>query len=208
QLVGLPALDGAEPERWLAELDASLPADCWLGGWSLGGMLAAELAAHRGAACRGLLTLASNACFVAREDWPAAMPVETFAAFRDNCAADAELTLKRFVLLCTQGAAAPRQIARQLVMGAPTEPQARLLAGLDLLAALDTGGALQRYAASQLHLCAAADVLVPVAAAEALRELAPDVRVGLFESASHALPLERPHEVAKVIRAFLSEADD
>jgi pimeloyl-[acyl-carrier protein] methyl ester esterase len=206
RLADLPA--GADPVACLEQLDASLPQDCWLGGWSLGGMLAAELAARRGARCAGLLTLASNACFVARADWSQAMAEETFAAFRANCAADAELTLKRFVLLCTQGAAATRQLSRQLVMGAPPVRPDALLAGLDLLATLDTRVALRTFAGPQLHLFAGADALVPVDAAEALRALSPDIRVGLFDAASHALPLERPHEVAKVIRAFLHEVGD
>ena len=72
ELAELPVLD--DPQGWLDELDARLPGDCWLGGWSLGGMLATALAARRAKACRGLITLASNACFVQRDDWPAAMP--------------------------------------------------------------------------------------------------------------------------------------
>ena len=44
----LPALDSSDLNEWLDELDATLPDNAWLGGWSLGGMLAAELAAPRG----------------------------------------------------------------------------------------------------------------------------------------------------------------
>ncbi|NVL52936.1 alpha/beta fold hydrolase [Pseudomonas syringae pv. actinidiae] len=57
----LPDIDSCDVPDWLDELDANLPDDAWLGGWSLGGMLAAELAARRGEGCCGLLTLASNA---------------------------------------------------------------------------------------------------------------------------------------------------
>ena len=48
----LPALTSAAVDDWLDELDARLPQDCWLAGWSLGGMLATALAARRGARCR------------------------------------------------------------------------------------------------------------------------------------------------------------
>ncbi len=92
ELAELPALESADPEVWLDELDARLSADCWLGGWSLGGMLAGALAARRGARCPGLVTLASTACFVARADWPSAMAADTFAAFRAG-AAELGLTL-------------------------------------------------------------------------------------------------------------------
>ena len=42
----LPALAGSDLDEWLDELDATLPDNVWLGGWSLGGMLASELAAR------------------------------------------------------------------------------------------------------------------------------------------------------------------
>ena len=58
QVEPLPLLVSSDPVDWLDELDANLPEDAWLGGWSLGGMLAAELAARRGERCSGLLTLA------------------------------------------------------------------------------------------------------------------------------------------------------
>jgi pimeloyl-ACP methyl ester carboxylesterase len=58
----LPELDSSDLQDWLDELDERIPQDVWLGGWSLGGMLASELAARRGERCCGLLTLASNPC--------------------------------------------------------------------------------------------------------------------------------------------------
>ncbi|HSC82529.1 MAG TPA: alpha/beta fold hydrolase [Pseudomonas sp.] len=204
----LPELVSSAPADWLAELDARLPQDCWLGGWSLGGMLAAELAAQRGERCRGLLTLASNACFVARSDWPAAMPQSTFDTFRAACAEDGEATLKRFGLLCAQGSGEPRALGRLLFGGAPVASSERLLAGLDLLAALDTRSALQRFSGPQLHLFAGADALVPAAAAGELQSLLGDVETGLLEASSHAFALERPHEVAAAIQAFLHEVGD
>lgn len=204
----LPQLDSSDPLDWLDELDANLAQDAWLGGWSLGGMLAAELAARRGERCAGLLTLASNLRFVAEPDWPAAMTVETFNAFYQACVADTPATLKRFALLCAQGAADARGLSRQL-LGAAPQPQAEpLLAGLGLLAALDTRAALQSFVGPQLHLFAGDDALVPAGAASALLELLPDIEIGLIDQASHAFVLERPHEVAAAIQAFLHEAGD
>ena len=111
ELAALPALTTSDPAIWLDELDARLPSDCWLGGWSLGGMLAVALAARRGKRCAGLVTLASNARFVADEHWPNAMAAATFAAFRAGCAADAAATLKRFAMLCAQGCAEARALS-------------------------------------------------------------------------------------------------
>ncbi|WP_425914009.1 alpha/beta fold hydrolase [Pseudomonas sp. GWSMS-1] len=203
----LPPLDSSDPADWLDELDARLPQDAWLGGWSLGGMLAAELAARRGERCRGVLTLASNLRFVAEPSWPSAMLGETFAGFRQGCAANTVATVKRFALLCAQGAADARGLSRQLLAAAPLSQPATLLAGLDVLAALDTRVALQTFVGPQLHLFAGADALVPAAVAQALLAELKHVEIGLIEHASHAFVLERPDAIAAAIQGFLQGAD-
>ncbi|WP_434699011.1 alpha/beta fold hydrolase [Pseudomonas sp. D1-1] len=204
----LPALVSSDLGEWLDELDATLPQDAWLGGWSLGGMLAAELAARRGERCCGLLTLASNVSFVAHEHWPSAMPGETFDGFLAGCAADPRQTLKRFSLLCAQGCGDPRGLSRLLLAGAPNTSPEVLMAGLELLARLDMGVALQGFRGPQLHLFAGLDALVPAEAAGELLAMLPDVEIGLIEQAGHGFPLEDPHGVAGAIQAFLHESGD
>lgn len=208
ELVELPALDSNDPATWLDELDARLPGDCWLGGWSLGGMLAAALAARRGARCQGLLTLASNAGFVARDAWAEAMDRETFAAFRAGCASDAAATLKRFAMLCAQGGTEARALGRQLQQGLPVQDGAQLLAGLDVLAALDNRAALASFAGPQLHLLAELDALVPAAAAQALLALLPAGEVDVLEGCGHAFILEQPQALAALLAEFVREAGD
>lgn len=208
QVEPLPALASSDLDEWLDELDASLPDNAWLGGWSLGGMLASELAARRGERCCGLLTLASNPCFVARDSWPNAMPGATFEAFLAGCHADVPVTLKRFGLLCAKGAADPRGLARLLTSAAPQTPSNVLMNGLELLAQLDTRDALVAFRGPQLHLFAGLDELVPAEAASDLLSLLPDVEIGLIEQAGHAVLLEDPHGVAGAIQAFLHECVD
>ncbi|SDB41601.1 pimeloyl-[acyl-carrier protein] methyl ester esterase [Pseudomonas sp. NFACC23-1] len=204
----LPALLSNDPDEWLEELDATVPQDAWLGGWSLGGMLASALAARRGERCCGLLTLASNPSFVAHEQWPCAMDGATFDGFLAGCATDPRQTLKRFSLLCAQGSSDPRGLSRLLLAGAPGTSPEVLMAGLELLAQLDTRAALQRFRGPQLHLFAGLDALVPAEAAGELLVLLPDVEIGLIEQAGHGFLLEDPHGVAGAIQAFLHESGD
>ena len=198
----------ADPSDWLDELDEQLPEGSWLGGWSLGGMLAAELAARRGDACRGLLTLAANASFRQLDDWPQAMPNSVFEDFFEAFLLEPELTRKRFTLLVSQGARDARTLARQLQVALPQLDAAGLTAGLQLLGQLDTRAALSRYPGPQLHLFAGNDALVPASAADALLEWLPDVEVSLVPDASHGLPLEQPDETAAAILRFIHEGDD
>lgn len=205
ELAELPARK--VPKDWLGELDARLPANSWLGGWSLGGMLAAELAARRGGGCPGLITLASNATFLTRAGWPSAMLAEQFAAFREDVAKAPALALKRFDLLVVHDADEPRVLARRLA-ARPTAQQSRqaLLAGLDCLASLDMRVNLKHWHGPCLHLLGGRDALVPVGAVPALRAEFPGARVELLEDAGHALPLSHAAEAAGHMLSFYKAA--
>lgn len=200
ELLPLPQIGDAEAA--LTALDQVVPAGAWLLGWSLGGMLATALAARRGAACPGLITFASNPCFVAREGWPTAMAPEVFDGFAQLCATDRAATLKRFSLLCAQGSLTARGLARQLAEEGPVYADS---AGLGWLAALDNRAALTSLRLPQLHLFAEADALVPVEAAAALSKLAPGAVVAAM-SGCHAWVNEAAWELAARVATFVEEA--
>ena len=208
QVSALPRLSSAAAADWLDELDTRLPHDCWLAGWSLGGMLAAALAARRGERCRGLITLASNACFVASAVWPTAMPAQTHAAFHEGCQHNGSATLKRFAMLCAQGGADVRALSRQLQGHLVTGDEPALLAGLRLLASLDNRAALAAFSGPQLHLLAEQDALVPAAVASELLALLPAGEVDVLEDCGHAFVLEQADVLAALMLDFIREACD
>ena len=202
QIEPLADMTGKNSAQVIQQLDQQLPSDCWLIGWSLGGMLATALAAQRQSACAGVISYASNACFVAHEGWPLAMPVTTFTEFRQLCRSDLSAGLKRFAVLCSQGAAQSRQLAKQLQQMATDAESVNAVAGLDLLAELDNRNAISTFAGAQLHLLAEADALVPRAAAEVLRELNPAAMFELLGH-SHASVVAEPQLLAQRIVAFI-----
>ncbi|MBF8162175.1 alpha/beta fold hydrolase [Ectopseudomonas hydrolytica] len=207
QVAELPALTSVSVPDWLDELDARLPGDCWLAGWSLGGMLAAALAARRGERCRGLIGLASNARFVSSDAWPQAMPADTYATFYEGCAHNAGATLRRFAMLCAQGSGDARGLARLLQANVlANEPS--LLAGLQVLATLDNRTALATFAGPQLHLLAEQDALVPAAVADELLALLPAGEVDVLEGCGHAFVVEQPQALAGLLLEFIREASD
>jgi len=202
QVQPLPSIKGQSEASILQQLEQQLPENCWLLGWSLGGMLATAVAAQRQSRCAGLITYASNACFVAHDRWPAAMPAATFNAFRQLCQDDLGAGLKRFALLCSQGAEQARQLSRQLQALTTTAEPDDVLAGLDLLAALDNRAAISTFTGAQLHVLAEADALVPASAAALLQALNPKASVAWLGQ-SHASVMTDAPLLAQRIAAFI-----
>lgn len=137
----------------------------WLG-WSLGGIVAAQIAAKHPACSRGLITVATNPCFVQRPDWPEAMALETFEAFQALLVTHPLKTLNRFAMLQGQGDPDPRNLLRTLkaVIAESLGGASKLEASLALLGA-DYRPLFAGLSLPRLFLYAAEDALVPAAVA-------------------------------------------
>jgi pimeloyl-[acyl-carrier protein] methyl ester esterase len=201
QLVELPPrlqMSTLEPD--LTALVEALPAG-WLAGWSLGGMLAVQLQRRFPERFCGVITIASNACFAARDGWPHAMPVDTFKAFLADAREQPERILKRFSLLVTQGGENARELSKQL-QWSDADPLQRLNQ-LALLGVIDNRIPLQRCAQPVLHCLGGNDALVPAAVESDLLALNGNARVRMLPQGSHALPLEAPLWLAGEIAEWL-----
>jgi pimeloyl-[acyl-carrier protein] methyl ester esterase len=154
-----------------------------------------------------LLTLASNPCFVAHEQWPSAMPGETFDAFLAGCQADPRTTLKRFALLCAQGAQDPRGLSRAARRRAKYRAAA-LMAGWNCLRKWILAMRCKHFAARNCICSPGRTVWCRRKRRGRCLRLLPDIEIGLIEQASHAFLLEDPHGLAGAIQAFLHECGD
>src|SRR5690606_34582772 len=83
-------------------------------GWSLGGMLAAAFAARFPQRSAALITIATNAVYVQRDDWAAAQTPVQFEEFRRALAADESAQLRRFQALQARGDVHERAVVRTL----------------------------------------------------------------------------------------------
>ena len=201
----LPVLSLATLEQDLTALAESVPPGV-LVGWSLGGMLALQLMRRFPDRFHSVVTLCANACFVTREQWPAAMPRETFKSFYNDFRYDAEKTHKRFALLVTQGSSQRRQMSRSMVWDS-RDPEQRLHT-LAVLGILDNRVLLRDAVRPVLHCLGAHDALVHVAAAGPLADSNSRAAVAVHPQASHALPLEQPMWLAQQIAEFVEANHD
>ncbi|MDZ7924721.1 MAG: alpha/beta fold hydrolase [Marinagarivorans sp.] len=168
-------------------------------GWSLGGQIAAALTQQL-PHLRGLITVASNPCFVQVDDWPTAMPADEFASFVEHFNHDASATFKRFCALQSKGSRELKTL-RNLMdkqLTAPTPEQQTVWSQALAWLALDQRPALQAFAKPQLHLLAAKDALVP-----ANLPLQAFGEVQILAGYSHLLPLEAPAQLARAIDVFI-----
>lgn len=195
------------PESWqayVAQATAQLPDGCILVGWSLGGAIATQVAARAPGRVRALITLASNPCFVATEEWPDAMAAEVFAKFCADFDDQPTKTWLRFCALQAQGDRA-RKAVQQTLKQQPQPAASVIPVWRELLAWLgqiDNRGALGKLSCPHLHLFGEGDALVPRSAAGAV------ARIGRAEAVvlcglGHAPHLSDPLAVSERILKWL-----
>jgi len=225
-----PAL-AAELAAWSDRLATQLPPAATLVGWSLGAMLALDLAHRYPERVARLVLIGGTARFVADDAsapsaWPGLAPA-TVAAFRAGFARDPHATLKRFLALQCLGEADRRGVQTQLgaaltALDAPDQREedsspfaaasadetpatsacAALADGLTLLACTDLRASLPRIEQPCLLIHGEHDALMPVAAVRAMSLAVPHSRLEILHGSGHALPLSRSADCARLIAAF------
>ncbi|MGL6159331.1 malonyl-ACP O-methyltransferase BioC [Microbulbifer sp.] len=196
----LPGFGDAAGEPWpddetlLQNLYRRLPRNCLLVGHSLGGMLAARLAALPGQEKIGaLLTIAANGRFVAGDGWPGMDPA-TFRRFCRSMRNEPRETWGKFCGLQARGDGEMRRVIRQLKQWAPQTIGDAWGEALRCLGRWDNREVLRGLSLPALHLLGERDALVPADAAAHLRELGAEAE--LLPGYGHAPQLSNPELVA------------
>jgi len=184
-----------------------LPPRTLLLGWSLGGLVATELALRAPQQIAGAISVASSPCFTASEEWPGIKP-ETLATFRAQLNSDFQRTVERFLALQTLGTDSARQDARRLkevVLAQPMPPVAVLDGGLAILREVDLRERLPHLAIPFLRLYGALDGLVPRRVASLLDAALPASPSIVMEKAAHAPFISHPDAFCQHILDFRQE---
>ncbi len=190
-LLDLPGFGRSAPQPQLSldelleQLKNYVPARAVILGWSLGGVLALAFTQKYPGHCTALMTIASNPCFVSRNDWPNAMAQADFEVFEQSLAQNPPVTLQRFLALQVRGGDNERELLRWLRRQSLAENSEALAWGLDLLAQIDARAALKSSSLLAAHIYGSCDALVPAQVALEVASLAPNHWSILIDGAAH-----------------------
>ena len=159
----------------------------WLG-WSLGGMIATNVAIHFPERVIGLITAASTPKFTACNRWPLALDRHVLAHFQALLVEDWEGTLIRFLALQCKNSSTIRNDIRALkeivfFHGDPSNKALRC--GLDVLMNMDLLDKLIKIHVPTLYIFGEKDNLVPVGISNVINVYQPNATVAVIKGASH-----------------------
>lgn len=175
----------------------------WLG-WSLGGLVASQIALDAPQRVAGLITVASSPCFSVKDNWPGIKP-DVLAGFQHQLSEDYRRTVERFLALQTLGTETARQDARQLkdvVLNQPMPTVEVLNGGLDILKEIDLREPLCGLNLPFLRLYGRLDGLVPRKVAALLDTLWPHSESLIFDKAAHAPFISHPDAFCEALLTF------
>ena len=175
----------------------------WLG-WSLGGLVASQVALTHPERVQALVTVASSPCFSARDAWPGIKP-DVLAGFQQQLSEDFQRTVERFLALQTMGTETARQDARALkktVLALPMPPVDVLNGGLEILKTVDLRESLTSLTLPFLRLYGYLDGLVPRKVVPLLDALWPESESLIFARAAHAPFISHPDAFCQALVAL------
>lgn len=199
---GDAALDGSESLLTMAEAVAASvtgPA-VWIG-WSLGGMVAMQVAMSGLSQVTQLILVGSTAKFIADRQWQYGVSADNMDRFCHDLSTDYDAALTRFLLLQSETLGHGRQLARQLgaLIAACGAPDKRALqCSLEILKSSDLRPVLSRVTVPTDVIHGRFDRLVPPAAAQYLADRIPNARLWWLPG-GHAPFVSHPQEFVRLV---------
>jgi pimeloyl-[acyl-carrier protein] methyl ester esterase len=184
-----------------------LPREAVVLGWSLGGMIALELARRHPRQVSALVLVATTPRFLAGDGWEHGMRADVLEEFARGLAVDHRRTVQNFLALQARGdersSEALRMLRRQLAQHGPPDLRA-LETGLSILRDADLRDALPRIAQPTLVVSGQHDRLTPPDAGRELAMAMPSARFTLIERSGHAPFLSHGPQFLAEVHGFLA----
>jgi pimeloyl-[acyl-carrier protein] methyl ester esterase len=201
-----PAITPYYLQHIAASVREVIPANAALCGWSLGGLVAMQIALDAPTHIDRLLLVGSTPCFVNAPNWDEGIPAPVFEQFSAEMMADFLPTMQRFLALQAMGGVASREATRALrenFAQRPTPIKPVLEAALQILLCTDLRAALPKIALPTLLIHGERDQLAPIAAAHRAVRMLPDAQLVEVKNASHAPFISHPQHFVDVVTQFL-----
>ncbi|WP_125784438.1 pimeloyl-ACP methyl ester esterase BioH [Pseudoalteromonas rubra] len=210
--VNLPGFGGAAFPEHISTLDdladeiaRDLSEHSVLVGWSLGGLVAINLAHRYPDKVAKLVLVAANPCFVESPEWPGIKP-KVLAGFKQALADDSAKTIERFLAIQAMGSEHARDDIKQLrkLLGQlPAAHPEALSLGLDALQSCDYRAYFGALSQPVFGLFGRLDALVPSEVIERMAVLNPQFKAFTFAKASHAPFISHKDEFVTHLKSIL-----
>lgn len=192
---------------FLADQIASvMPERAHVLGWSLGGLVALNLAQRHAQRVASVVTVATTPRFTRADDWPRAMRPEILRTFAEVCEEDFEGTLVRFLALnCKDSENMREDVARlkEILYFCGLPARRALIEGLVILADTDLRTALSALSQPLLMVFGERDNIVPVTLVDDIRPLLNEHgETAVIERVSHVPFLSAPERFSAVVLDF------
>ncbi|VAW84320.1 Pimeloyl-[acyl-carrier protein] methyl ester esterase BioH [hydrothermal vent metagenome] len=174
----------------------------WVG-WSLGGLIALQIAAQYPGKVKALLMVASSPRFVKVPGWPYGVESMIFDKFAKGLAEDYRATLKRFAAIQALGshnAKAEVRILRERMLRHGEPHHKALQGGLRLLQQSDLRQTLAECHCPIKLVLGSRDTLAPARVAHHLKY--PHLESTIIQGAAHAPFISHPDQFLAVLKEF------
>lgn len=212
-LVDLPGMGHSKPVypyqlHRLADVVADvIPGVSTVLGWSLGGLVAQQIALNQPDRVEKLILVGTNPCFVTQPGWAHGIEARHFEQFNEKFAQDFNATLMNFLTLQCMHAKETRSTIRQLRTAFSAKPmpnQEALNQALQVLLQSDLREEVGRLFQPALIIHGDRDTLAPLGAAHWLSMHMQRAHLRVIAGAAHAPFLSHADAFCDTVDAFMA----
>jgi pimeloyl-[acyl-carrier protein] methyl ester esterase len=183
-----------------------LPANCILIGWSLGGLVAQQIAHAYPEKLKQMVLICSSPKFSKSSDWPGIEP-KVLNFFSQKLHVDISKTLERFLAIQAMGSVNARHDAKTIKLAVQQYPSpsiVALAAGLNMLQSIDLREQFKTLCIPCHIFLGRLDTLVPDKVALLAKQLNSEVTIDVITDASHAPFISNPEQFAtRLVKALV-----
>ena len=177
-------------------------------GWSLGGLVALNLACKYPELVHKLVLVAGSPRFVRSPDWPNAVDKSVIDGFAQSLISDYRATILRFLAIQALGSDQAKQSIKALREKVFINGEPQLIAlqeGLNLLSETDMRTRLPDIRCPTLIVAGEKDTLIPANSGSDTAKLLPNSQLAIIGGAGHAPFISHSEEFLSIVTAFINE---